>query len=269
MLTSATPTNFPNMRKHAKPQRHQISRAEVRWKFVYVWKPDRTEPIENQRRRGGGGGRWSKRQAVPFLAISISSSVQRDVSPASTAPATHTVSVSKEKLEQRYTTRLISHPPSLSVYTRVLRRPPPSSRPSLPPTVSLYPSSTAFCPLPRLLLSLPAAYWTRLGRLPSLFLARSLGESPVSWSQADSGGVQKHHPSGSKTSTHTLTHSPISLGSLSHNSSWAEASSATTPPYVISTQTTARARERERQRQRERQPVLSSPARSEGLLEID
>ncbi len=152
--------------------------------------------------------------------------------------------------------------PSLSVYTRALQRPPPSSIPSLPPnhslSLSLSQSSTAFCPLPRLLLSLPGAYWTQLGRLTALFLlplflARSLGESPVSWSQADSGGVQKHHPSGSKTSTHTLTHSPISLGILSHNSSRAEESSATTPPYVISTQTTSRARERERQRQRERQ----------------
>lgn len=44
--------------------------------------------------------------------------------------------------------------------------------------------------------------------LVSLSLSRCLSESAVSWSQADSGGVQKHHPSGSKTNTHThsLTH---------------------------------------------------------------
>ncbi len=229
----------------------------MRWTFVCVRKRDQTEPIENQRRRGGGGERWSKSQAVPFLAISISSSVQRDVSPASTVPvATHTVSVNEEKLEQRYTTRRISHPPfsnglhsGAAETSTLLKTFPPSH------SLSLSQSSTAFCPLPRLLLSFPGAYWTQLGRLTALFLlplflARSLGESPVSWSQADSGGVQKHHPSGSKTSTHTLTHSPISLGILSHNSSRAEESSATTPPYVISTETTSRARERKTETER-------------------
>lgn len=97
---------------------------------------DRAKPTENQKRRGSGGGRG----AVPFLAISISSSVQRDVSPASTAPvATHTVRVSEGELRQRYTTRLISHPPSLSVYTWGLQRPPPPSRTSLPRALSLCP----------------------------------------------------------------------------------------------------------------------------------
>ncbi len=117
-----------------------------------MWERDQTEPIENQRRRGGGGERWSKSQAVPFLAISISSSVQRDVSPASTVPvATHTPSVSMRKNSSSATRHGASHTlPSLSVYTRALQRPPPSSIPSLPPThsLSLSQSSTAFCPLP-------------------------------------------------------------------------------------------------------------------------
>lgn len=180
MLTNATPTNFPNTGKYAKPQRHKINRAKARWKVCACVK---TEPTENQRR--SGGGRWSKSQAVPFLAISISSSVQRDVSPASTAPvATHTVSVSEGKLRQRYTTRLISHPPSLSVYTWGLQRPPPSSRTSLPPLVSL---SLSLCPQPLSVLCPVYCFpflehWTQLGSLTSLLLlslsfSLSVGES--------------------------------------------------------------------------------------------
>ncbi len=86
----------------------------------------------------GGGERWSKSQAVPFLAISISSSVQRDVSPASTVPvATHTPSVSMRKNSLHDTAHLR---PSL-LYRFTLGRcrdlHPPQDLPSLPQSLSL------------------------------------------------------------------------------------------------------------------------------------